>query len=143
MTPMHITGLWLIAAMMAGTLAACGGGDDDAPPAETRADLSECHNPSMYKAGSSWTVRKKWSTRNVSTDAVTAPEVEADFQTTVTAAPSELGLGEGAVSWNGGSFFRLTGDKVAELLITGSGQKSAGVKSFVPITQGLKPYMGQ
>ncbi|WP_204304916.1 hypothetical protein, partial [Stenotrophomonas maltophilia] len=22
-------------------------------------------------------------------------------------------------------------------------QKSAGVKSFVPITQGLKPYMGQ
>jgi hypothetical protein len=25
----------------------------------------------------------------------------------------------------------------------GRKQKSAGVKSFVPITQGLKPYMGQ
>ena len=53
-TTRHIS-LGFVAAAVVASLAACGGGDDnnDGPQAS---NLADCHNPSMYTVGSSWTV---------------------------------------------------------------------------------------
>lgn len=48
-------------------------------------------------------------------------------------------VGKNSANWNPNFANWIQLANVCQL----ENQKSAGVKSFVPITQGLKPYMGQ
>ena len=51
--------LLLLPLAVAASLAACGGGDDDGgqvDPPVAPTNLADCFNPSMYTAGSSWSV---------------------------------------------------------------------------------------
>ncbi|MFD1710122.1 hypothetical protein FVQ98_02700 [Ottowia sp. GY511] len=85
-------------------LSACGGGDDDATPVEPPApqptsNLADCHNPSMYKVGSGWSVT--WDvtdTRAVTSDGV-IPVRESITHTDVLAPPPEWGMPADAVRW--------------------------------------------
>ena len=101
--------LWLGSLLTSAFLVACGGGnDDDTPPVEplpTPTNVAECHNPSMYKLGSSWTV-----TSSISGDVEDSPALLPNYTaagifylrdgvatTYVTAPPLAWGLPEGTV----------------------------------------------
>ena len=59
MQPRPHTRSWLIAIAAAAGLTACGGSDDTPTPVDppvTASNLADCHNPSMYTLGSSWSV---------------------------------------------------------------------------------------
>ena len=59
MPPRTQTRPWILAALIASAVAACGGGDDAPTPIDppiTPSNLADCHNPSMYTVGSNWSV---------------------------------------------------------------------------------------
>lgn len=100
---------WLFAIIAAAGLAACGGGDDAPTPVDppvTASNLADCHNPSMYVLGSSWSVTKEFSGDPSVSFYNTLPNefrsTPADvFTTYVVAPPPAWGLPEGTVRLSG------------------------------------------
>ena len=95
-TTRHISLGFIAAAVVAG-LAACGGGDDSNDGPQT-SNLADCHNPSMYTVGSSWTVTSQSSRTYTTTAAQTVTEASEGTETVkVLAPPPEWGMPVGVV----------------------------------------------
>ncbi len=114
---------WAIAA----SLSACGGGDEVVvnPPVPPT-NLADCHNPSMYTVGSSWSVAfTTTSTSNAPGAAPPEPQQTLD-EMSVTAPPADWELGadivrttpyRGSVNDDGyaGTYLRVAGGVVQTL----------------------------
>ena len=92
--------LLLLPLAVAASLAACGGGDDDGgqvDPPVAPTNLADCFNPSMYTAGSSWSVASTTTFLSSAPGATQrAPEATVE-EMSVTAPPPDWGLGAGIV----------------------------------------------
>ena len=83
---------WLLVLMGTSVMVACGGGDDHPTPVNpptTASNLADCHNPSMYTLGSSWSI----------TTAANANNSESRTTSVVLPPPFDWGMPRGTVVW--------------------------------------------
>ena len=106
---------WTLCAMaLAAGLVACGGSDDDTPapvePPVQPSNLADCHNPSMYTPGSSWSVT--FDSGNVNSIVVHAPRAEWELPEGIVrwAVPTQAGA-------DAGVYYRVRNGTVETLLL--------------------------